>query len=85
MDLSKTPDSDKGGNGVLHEEVRTGTEVPAGGAGHQESGEVCSRKDRWVQVGVSCGISSDPFLVWSGDGLFNRGGQAGVSLDVICR
>lgn len=31
MDLSKTPDSDKGGNGVLHEEVRTGTEVPAGG------------------------------------------------------
>lgn len=53
VDLSKTPDSDKGGNGVLHEEVRTGTEVPAGGAGHQESGEVCSRKDRWVQVGVS--------------------------------
>lgn len=31
VDLSKTPDSDKGGNGVLHEEVRTGTEVPAGG------------------------------------------------------
>lgn len=53
VDLSKTPDSDKGGNGVLHEEVRTGTEVPEGGAGHQESGEVCSRKERWVQVGVS--------------------------------
>lgn len=50
VDLSKTPDSDKGGNGVLHEEVRTGTEVPEG---DQESGEVCSRKDRWVQVGVS--------------------------------